>query len=187
MLTIEKTNELLKMIGDGSMELDENCCCEIAVSNDFAITLRLSASEGRLYAVSAIGELPENSVTAFALTKIMLKTNFLWDDTMGNTVALADDDTTLVLENSYANENQEPFDAFILRFAENCAYMTALYSDMKIEITENVREEQELDETGSVIEIGDDDISDSSFDDDDAGFGDNQMNFYSAINTMIAA
>ena len=81
------------------MELDENCCCEIAVKDAFAITHRLSQEDGRLYAVSAIGELPENTVAAFALMKIMLKANFFWDDTRGNTIALADDDTTLILEN----------------------------------------------------------------------------------------
>ena len=47
MLTVEKTNELLKRISNDSMELDENYCCEIAVRDAFAIPLRLSQEDGR--------------------------------------------------------------------------------------------------------------------------------------------
>ena len=40
MLTLEKTNELFKAIGDPTLELDENYCCEIAlVDGDLIINL----------------------------------------------------------------------------------------------------------------------------------------------------
>ena len=141
-----------------------------------------------MYAISAIGELPENSVAAFALMKIMLKANLFWDDTRGgNTIALADDGATLIPEHCYAEESREPFEAFILSFAENCEYMADLYAGMLNEITENIREEQELDETGRVIDIGDDDSPDDSFAADDEDRPNPEMNFYSAISAMIAA
>ena len=65
--------------------------------------------------------------------------------------------------------------------------MADLYAGMLNEITENIREEKELDETGCVFDIGDDDSPDDSFAADDEDRPNPEMNFYSAINTMIAA
>ena len=145
MLTLEKTNELLKAIGDQTVELDENYCCEIGlVDGELIINLRFVPDDGRLLTAAVIGEIPDSyPMAALHLLGELMKANFMWDATSGNTLSMVDD-TRIVLQSCYTDASERSFSEFLLGYAESCEYLTAWYADLKNEVLENAKEEQEL-------------------------------------------
>lgn len=156
MLTLETTNELLKAVGDQTLELDENNCCEIGLTDgDLIINVRFVPEDGRLLIAAVIGEIPDSSpMAALHLLGELMKANFMWDTTSGNTLSLADD-TRIVLQSCYTDASEKPFSEFLLNYAESCEYITAWYADLRNEVLQNFTEEQELNEDD--IYVPDDD------------------------------
>ncbi len=157
MLTIEKTKELLKSIGDGTVELDENNCCEIGVpESDIVVNLRFVAEDGRLLLGTVIGELPDSSPVVLAhLLGELMKANFMWDLTLGNTLSLVDD-SRIVLQNFYTESAETTFAEMLLNFCENTEFMTAWYTDLKNETVEAFRENKELIENDIDVDLTED-------------------------------
>ena len=158
MLTVDATKELLKSIGDGTIELDENNCCEIGLADsDFVINLRFVPEDGRILLGTVIGELPETSpVVLMHLMGELMKANFMWDLTVGNTLSMVDD-TRIVAQNCYTAAMEDSFADFILRFSETAEFLTAWYEDMKNDVAETFRQEQELFENDIEVDLSDDD------------------------------
>lgn len=184
MLTFEKTNELLKEIGDGSVVLDQNNYCEIGLQEgELVIALRFVPEDGRILTAAVIGDLPDSS--PLALTHILgevMKANFMWDTTSGNTLALADD-SRLVVQNCYTDGSEKPFSEYLLSFAESCEYLAAWYADLKNDTMETFREEQELYDND--IDIPDDD--EDSNEDSEQKHDDFQTDFSGLRNLMLQA
>ncbi len=156
MLDKNRINEFLKTIDDGSLCLDDNNTCEVMVKDEFSIILKFDPATATFIMVSVVGSMPDNLKAQLIMLKQLMAENFLWDATLGATLAMMDDEF-VVLQKSYNENSDGTLDAALLDFAEKCQYMKLHLDSKKFEIVQDVKEEEELDETGMVVEIDDDD------------------------------
>lgn len=164
MLNKEKVNEILAIISSSVVQLDDQNLCVLGVNEEIAIHLQFDPETGFVDVVTDIGDLSETvTEVKLAIISELMSANFMWDQTVGRTLALSPNRTTVVCQERYVDSDDRDLSSFLVEFAEFAEFIKQRY--VALENAANEEYEKSIE----------DDIPDIDVEDDSDGKDDNEL------------